>query len=384
MIKVVEGSYAVAHAVKTCRPKVISAYPITPQTHIVENLAQFIADGEMECEYINVESEHSALSACIGASATGVRTYTATTSQGLALMFEVLFNASGMRLPIVMTVANRSLSAPLNIWNDQQDSVSCRDCGWIQLYAEDIQEAHDMMIQAYKIAESKDVLLPLMVCMDGFVLTHTYSPVDLAAQEDVDSFLPPYDPEFKLDPDNPMTFGAFAEPDKYEEFRYMQQVAMRNAARRICEVADEFSRKFGRYKGKLIDVYGDDSKVIVTMGSMIGNIKDLIDEDGGAKLVKVRSFRPFPKEEIRKECEDAEVVIVLEKDVSIGHEGALFTEVKSALYSLQERPPCIGFVAGLGGRDVSKDTIRKALEKAGRYAEKVDVSEFLDLRGELL
>ncbi|TRZ90631.1 MAG: pyruvate ferredoxin oxidoreductase, partial [Methanosarcinales archaeon] len=240
---VVEGSYAVAHAVKVCKPHVISAYPITPQTHIVEDLAQFAADGEMNCEYMNVESEFSAISALIGASAAGARTYSSTTSQGLALMHEALFNASGMRLPIVMTVVNRALSAPINIWNDQQDSISQRDTGWIQLYAEDVQESADMTPQLYKIAEDEDILLPAMACMDAFILSHVYEPVILLEQSLTDEFLPDYSPEFVLDPKNPMSFGTFADPSTYTEFRYKQEKAMGAALKRIEEVALEFREK---------------------------------------------------------------------------------------------------------------------------------------------
>ncbi|HIH44050.1 MAG TPA: pyruvate ferredoxin oxidoreductase, partial [Candidatus Methanoperedenaceae archaeon] len=269
-MKVVEGSCAVAHAVKVCRPNVISAYPITPQTHIVEHLSQFTADGEIpNCTSINVESEFSALSALVGASAAGARSYSATTSQGLALMHEVLFNASGMRLPMVMTVANRALSAPINIWNDQQDSIAQRDAGWIQLYAENVQEAADMTPQAYKIAEDRDVLLPVMVCMDGFILTHVYEPVVLLEQNITDEFLPRYAPEFVLDPKKPMSFGAFADPGTYTEFRYRQEKAMSVALKKIEEVANEFRDVYGRYYGGLIDGYAlDDAEIVImAMGS---------------------------------------------------------------------------------------------------------------------
>src|SRR5674476_191436 len=225
MIDIMEGSHAIALAVKAARPNVVAAYPITPQTHIVEDISQLIADGDLEAEYVKVESEHSAMSVCIGASATGARTYTATTSQGLALMHEVLFNAAGMRLPIVMTVANRALSAPLNIWNDHQDSISERDSGWIQIYAEDNTEASDLTIQAYKIAEDRRIQVPIMVCMDGYTLTHTYEPVELLDQDLVDDFLPPYEPTNYLSVDDPKSFGMFADPDYYTEFRYQNPVS---------------------------------------------------------------------------------------------------------------------------------------------------------------
>jgi len=389
---VVEGSYAVAHAVKVCKPHVISAYPITPQTHIVEDLAQFAADGEMNCEYMNVESEFSAISALIGASAAGARTYSSTTSQGLALMHEALFNASGMRLPIVMTVVNRALSAPINIWNDQQDSISQRDTGWIQLYAEDVQESADMTPQLYKIAEDEDILLPAMACMDAFILSHVYEPVILLEQSLTDEFLPDYSPEFVLDPKNPMSFGTFADPSTYTEFRYKQEKAMGAALKRIEEVALEFREKYGRYYGGLIDGYmlEDAEIVIMAMGSVIGTIKDTIDmlrKDGeSVGLLKVRSFRPFPADEIRKALKNAKVVITLDKNISIGkNEGALCTEVKACMYNRDTRVPVIGFMLGHGGRDIPVSTIVKIINKAKLVEKGIFVeSEFADLREDLV
>jgi len=388
---VVEGSYAVAHAVKVCKPHVISAYPITPQTHIVEDLAQFAADGEMNCEYMNVESEFSAISALIGASATGARTYSSTTSQGLALMHEALFNASGMRLPIVMTVVNRALSAPINIWNDQQDSISQRDTGWIQLYAEDVQESADMTPQLYKIAEDEDILLPAMACMDGYILSHVYEPVILLEQSLTDEFLPDYSPEFVLDPKNPMSFGAFADPSTYTEFRYKQEKAMGVALKRIEEVAWEFSEKYGRYYGGLIDGYMlDDAEIVImAMGSVIGTIKDTIDmlrkEGESVGLLKVRSFRPFPADEIRKALKNAKVVITLDKNISIGkNEGALCTEVKACMYNRDVRVPVIGFMLGHGGRDIPVSTIVKMINKAKLVEKGIFIeSEFADLREDM-
>ena len=388
---VVEGSYAVAHAVKVCKPHVISAYPITPQTHIVEDLAQFAADGEINCEYMNVESEFSAISALIGASATGARTYSSTTSQGLALMHEALFNASGMRFPIVMTVVNRALSAPINIWNDQQDSISQRDTGWIQLYAEDVQESADMTPQLYKIAEDEDILLPAMACMDGYILSHVYEPVILLEQSLTDEFLPDYSPEFVLDPKNPMSFGAFADPSTYTEFRYKQEKAMGVALKRIEEVAWEFSEKYGRYYGGLIDGYMlDDAEIVImAMGSVIGTIKDTIDmlrkEGESVGLLKVRSFRPFPADEIRKALKNAKVVITLDKNISIGkNEGALCTEVKACMYNRDVRVPVIGFMIGHGGRDIPVSTIVKMINKAKLVEKGIFIeSEFADLREDM-
>ncbi len=389
---VVEGSYAVAHAVKVCKPHVVSAYPITPQTHIVEHISQFVADGEMKCESINVESEFSALSCLIGASAAGARAYSATTSQGLALMHEALFNASGMRLPIVMTIVNRALSAPINIWNDQQDSISQRDTGWIQLYAEDVQEASDMIPQLYKISEDPEVLLPSMSCMDGFILSHVYEPVILLEQSLTDEFLPPFTPEFVLDPKNPMTFGAFADPSTYTEFRYKQEKAMSIALKKIEDAASEFREKYGRYYGGLIDGYAlDDAEIVlVAMGSVIGTIKDTIDalrsEGESVGLLKVRAFRPFPVEAVRKALKNAKVVVTLDKNISIGkNEGALCTEVKACLHNSDIRVPVIGFMLGHGGRDIPMSTIKKIVSKAKLVEKGIFVeSEFADLKEELI
>ncbi|VVB97333.1 Pyruvate synthase subunit PorA [uncultured archaeon] len=389
---VVEGSYAVAHSVKVCKPHVVSAYPITPQTHIVEDLSQFVADNEMSCEYLNVESEFSAISALIGASAAGARTYSSTTSQGLALMHEALFNASGMRLPVVMTVVNRALSAPINIWNDQQDSISQRDTGWIQLYAEDVQESADMTPQLYKIAEDEEILLPAMSCMDGFILSHVYEPVILLEQSLTDEFLSPFSPEFVLDPENPMSFGAFADPSTYTEFRYKQEKAMGAALAKIEEVANEFNEVYGRYYGGLIDSYllDDAEIVIMAMGSVIGTIKDTIDmlrkEGGSIGLLKIRSFRPFPVEAVRSALKNAKIVITLDKNISIGkNEGALCTEVKACLYNTNLRIPVIGFMLGHGGRDIPISTIVKIINKAKLVEKGIFVeSEFADLREELI
>ena len=391
---VVEGSYAVAHAVKTCRPNVISAYPITPQTHIVEDLSQFMADGEIpNCEYINVESEFSALSALVGSAAVGARCYSATTAQGLALMHEVLFNMSGMRLPTVMTIVNRALSAPINIWNDQQDSISQRDTGWIQLYAENIQEISDMTAQAYKISEDKDVLMPAMTCLDGFILSHVYEPVVLLEQDLTDSFLPKYEPEYTLDPKNPLSYGAFADPNYYTEFRYLQEQAMQNALKKIEDVANEFYDIYGRYYGGLIDEYRteDADIIIMAMGSVIGTVKDVIDKlrnrNVKVGLLKVRAFRPFPADAIRNVVRDAKVIVTLDKNITLGlNEGALCTETKSILYNTDINVPVIGYMLGHGGRDIKVDTIERIIDEAHeviRNGIKTE-SQFIDLREEIL
>ena len=390
-MKVVEGSYAVAHAVMCCRPDVISAYPITPQTHIVENLSQMVADGELDSEFLTVDSEFSALSVLVGVCAAGGRGYSSTTSQGLALMYEVLYNVSGLRMPLVMNVANRAMGAPLNIWNDQQDSIGARDVGWIQIYAENVQEAVDATLQAYKIAEDREIRTPVMVCMDGFVLTHVYEPVELLDKEKAREFLPDFKPEHILDPARPMTFGAFADPSTYTEFRYQQFEAQLKALPKIEEVARQFEESFGRYYGGLIDGYFlDDAEiVIVTLGSVVGTVKDAIDamrsEGKKVGLLKIRSYRPFPVQALRKALKDAAVIAVMEKDVAIGGEAGLVTDLKAAFYSSSSRTPIIGFAAGLGGRDITIKDIRKIVEKA-EAARKGDLSEFefLALRKEIL
>ena len=390
-MKVVEGSYAIAHAVMCCRPDVISAYPITPQTHIVENLSQMVANGEIDSEFLTVDSEFSALSVLVGVCAAGGRGYSSTTSQGLALMYEVLYNVSGLRMPLVMNVANRAMGAPLNIWNDQQDSIGARDVGWIQLYAENVQEAVDATLQAYKIAEDREVRTPVMVCMDGFILTHVYEPVELLDKEKAREFLPDFKPEHILDPAHPMTFGAFADPSTYTEFRYQQFEAQLKALPKIEEVARQFEESFGRYYGGLIDGYFlDDAEiVIVTLGSVVGTVKDAIDtmrsEGKKVGLLKIRSYRPFPVQVLRKALKDAAVIAVMEKDVAIGGEAGLVTDLKAAFYSSSIRTPIIGFAAGLGGRDITIKDIRKIVEKA-EAARKGDLSEFefLALRKEIL
>ncbi|AET65569.1 pyruvate synthase subunit PorA [Methanothrix harundinacea] len=372
MKKVVEGSYGIADAVRCCSPDVISVYPITPQTHIVEHLSEFVADGKLDCQYINVESEFSSLSSLIGASAAGARTYTSTTSQGLALMFEVLFNVSGMRLPIVMTTVNRALSAPLSIWNDQQDAMAAREAGWIQIYAENVQEAMDLTPQLYKISEDPKILTPSMACMDGFILTHVYEPVEFLDIEKVREFLPPYRPEDVLDPKDPKTFGAFADPSWFTEFKYLQYQAMERAKKKIALVSKEFEEVFGRGYGGLIDTYSmEDAEVaLVTMGSVVGTVKEAIDglRSEGVKvgLVKIRSYRPFPEEELKEALKDAEVIVTIEKDVSMGYESALLTDLKGAFYNSPIRVPIVGFAAGLGGRDIGVKQIRRIVERASK------------------
>ncbi len=365
--KVVRGFYAVAYAVKLCKPAVICAYPITPQTEIVENLAAMYANGELgNCRYITAESEFGAASILVGASATGARTFTATCSQGLILMSEVLWNAAGMRLPIVMVIANRALSAPLSIWNDHQDSMAMRDAGVIQVYVENNQEAHDMIPQAYKIAENRSVMLPFMVCMDGYKLTHAYEPVDLLEQETVDNFLPPYDPPIKLTTKDPLTFGCYAPPHCYMEFRVVMQRAMMRAKKVMEDVFKEWAELTGRNWGGLIATdYMDDAEIaVVAMGSVVGLIREVVEEmrKEGKKvgLVKIRSFRPFPTEDLRKVMKDVEKIVVFERAVSFGHEGPVAIDLKSALFG-HCNAKVYSFAVGLGGRDIPKDLIRRCI-----------------------
>jgi pyruvate ferredoxin oxidoreductase alpha subunit len=306
-------------------------------------------------------------------------------------MYEVLYNVSGMRLPVVMNVANRAMGAPLNIWNDQQDAVGARDVGWLQIYAENVQESVDATLQAYKIAEDPEIRTPIMVCMDGFVLTHVYEPVELLDKQLAKEFLPPYKPEKILDPANPMTFGAFADPSTYTEFRYQQFEAQKKSLAKIEQVAKEFEETFGRYFGGLLDGYHaeDVEIVIVTMGSVIGTIKDAIDamraEGRKVGLIKVRSYRPFPVLALRKALKDASVIAVVEKDVSIGNEAGLLTDLKAAFYNSSIRTPIIGFAAGLGGRDITVKDIRKIVDRAEAARKGIESEfEFLDLRTEIL
>jgi pyruvate ferredoxin oxidoreductase alpha subunit len=363
---------------------VISAYPITPQTHIVEALADMVANCQLDADYITVENELSALSACVGASAAGSRVYSATTSQGLALMFEVCFNAAGMRLPIVMTIANRALGAPLSIWNDQQDSISLRDSGWLQFYAEDNQEATDLHFIAYKVCEDHSVLLPAMVCFDGFILSHVYEPVDMLSQEDVDRYLPPFTPYQRLDAADPISFGMYATPDYYHEFRYEIDNAAKRAKEVIQKAGKEFGTLFGRDYSALVEGYrlDDAETAIVAMGSICGTIKDSIDEmrAEGKKvgLLKLRVFRPFPSEEIAQALSNVKRVAVLDKNISLGAKGAVVIEVRDALYG--SATPVKGYVLGLGGRDVRKKDIKEIVS----LVEKGVGDQFYGLRRELL
>lgn len=359
MKKILEGSRAIAETINLIKPQVVSAYPITPQTHIVEDLAKMKADGVAEFEYVRAESEFAAASIVLGASATGVRTYSATSSQGLLLMTEVLFNIAGMRLPIVLTCANRAVSAPINIWNDQQDAMTVRDSGWLMLFGEDNQEVCDLHILAYKIAEK--LSLPVMVNLDGFVLTHVVEPVDIPEKKLIEKYLPSFKPSEYLNPDKPLTFGAFATPAHYFELRQELHDDVVASLPELKKDMIEFGKVFGR-ELDLVEYYGsaDADIVLVAMGSVVGTIKETIDdlEKAGMKVgvLKIVAFRPFPDEEIVRALTSAKNIAVIDKSISLGTEGILATEIKRAMYGQQNK--IISYVLGLGGRDITKEMIK--------------------------
>jgi len=365
--KVISGADSIAQAVKLCRPKVLPMYPITPSTLVPERLSEFVFNGEMETEMIHVESEHSAASALYGAYATGVRAFTATASQGLALMHEILPIISASRFPAVIAVANRSLSGPLNIWNDHSDAVSERDQGWIQLYCESAQEAFDTTIMAYKIAESEKVLLPVMVCIDGFTLSHVYEPVQIEELAKVDSFLPPYKAHNFLDTSAPKTFGAVAFPNSFFEFHEAEEIAMGEALKVIPKVNDEFAKTFGRkYGDGLIELVEmkDAEYALIGMGTLVGTSRVVVEEmrKEGKKvgLIKLKCLRPFPTKEIAEACKGLKGLAVIDRHTSLGYEGALTIDLKAALEN--EKVKVEGFIAGLGGRDIDRKRLRLAVE----------------------
>lgn len=379
----IEGSHAVAEAVKRCKPGVVCAYPITPQTHIVERLSEMVADGDLKAEFINVESEHSAASVVLGSTATGVRSYTATSSQGLILMAEVLFNIAGMRLPVVLTCVNRSLSAPINIWNDHQDSMTIRDAGWIQLYAENNQEVHDLHFIAYRIAEDKNIMLPCMVCMDGYILSHGYEVVDLAEQEMVDKFLPPYQPEYKLDPEEPLTLGLLGDPNYYMETRWAIQETMKEALDLLPKIESEFSEIFKRQQPVLVEEYKtqDAEKILVALGSVAGTVKEVVDElrEEGEKagLLRIIAFRPFPKDQVFNALKNANKIGILDKSISLGSVSPVYMEISSLFQERGINKNISGFVAGLGGRDITPEVVKEIFKLLD---EKPQAVRFVDLR----
>jgi len=362
MLKALEGSQAIAQAVATCRPQVVAAYPITPQTHIVENIAKLVANGKMNCEMVSVESEFSAASVVLGAACAGSRTYTASASQGILLMAEVLYNIAGLRVPMVMTCANRALSAPISIWNDQQDSMAVRDAGWIQLYCADNQEAIDTTIQAYRIAERTE--LPVMVCVDGFTLTHTLEPIDVPEQEMVDQFLPAFNFKRALDPAHPTSMGTLVSPEFFSEIRYSHHHALLNAADEIVAADADWQKLSGRSCGGLLGVDGpDDAKIgILTLGSVFGTLVDAREEYTdlpATKIMKLRSFRPFPAAALCEACKGLTDLIVLERALSPGYGGIVAAEVQASLVNAQLKTRVHSFAGGLGGRDVPLALYRK-------------------------
>ncbi|WP_457742794.1 pyruvate ferredoxin oxidoreductase [Thermococcus sp.] len=372
--KVVSGNYAAAYAAKHARVQVVAAYPITPQTSIIEKIAEFIANGETDIQYVPVESEHSAMAACIGASAAGARAFTATSAQGLALMHEMLHWASGARLPIVMVDVNRAMAPPWSVWDDQTDSLAQRDTGWMQFYAENNQEVYDGVLMAFKIAET--VNLPAMIVESAFILSHTYDVVEMIPQELVDEFLPPRKPLYDLaDFSRPFSVGALGTPNDYYEFRYKIARAMEDAVRVIKEVGKEFGERFGRDYSDMIEKgYVDDADfVFMGMGSLMGTVKEAVDllRKEGYKVgyAKVRWFRPFPKEELREIAESVKGIAVLDRNFSFGQEGILFNEAKGVLYNTSVRPIIKNYIIGLGGRDFTVPDVKAIAEDMKRIIE---------------
>lgn len=385
MLKQIEGSQAVALGVALCRPEVICAYPISPQTHIVESLGNLVRQGKINpCEFINVESEFAAMSTSIGASVAGARAYTATASQGLLFMVEAIYNAAGLGLPIVMTVANRAIGAPINIWNDHSDSLSQRDSGWIQLFVEDNQQAVDVHIQAFKIAEIMS--LPVMVCMDGFVLTHAVDRVDIPEQQAVDAYLPPYTPRQVLDPSDPVTIGAMVGPEAFTEVRYLAHAKHISALSCIEKSAQLFKERFGRDSGGLLKTYRcEDAAVrILAMGSSVGTIEDTVDElrAEGLKVgvVSLRCFRPFPMQAVREALQGARVAIVLDRAIGAGSGGVVLLDVVNAVRCSEVAIKSV--IGGLGGRAITKKSIKDILRAANEGT--LSDTTFMDLDEDLV
>ena len=364
MKRVVTGNYAAAYAALLARVDVIAAYPITPQTFIVEHLSEFVNDGELDAEFIPVESEHSAMAACIAASNTGVRTFTATSSHGLLLMHELLGWATGARTPIVMVNVNRANGPPWSVWADHLDSIMQRDTGWIQFFAENNQEVLDSMMICYKVSEDPDVLLPSMVSEDAFYLSHTAEPVDIPEQAQVDAWLPKFKPVFKLDVDNPKGFGSLVMPPNYMEFRYKIAQAMDTARDRIRKATKDFANEFGRDYGGLLDLYHTDDAdmVLVAAGSNASTCREVVDglraEGKKVGLARLRTFRPFPYEEIRELAQGAKAIGVLDRAYAFGHCGPFMSEITGALYNTDIRIPIKNYIIGLGGRDVRPKHLR--------------------------
>jgi pyruvate ferredoxin oxidoreductase alpha subunit len=394
------GDEAIAYAVKQSDVDVVAAYPITPQTIIVEKYSEYVANGEVSTEFVCTESEHSAMAACIGASAAGARTFTASASAGLALMHEMLFVASGCRTPIIMAIANRALSAPLNINGDQSDSMAQRDAGWIHLYAENAQEAYDTILQSFRIGEHLDVQLPVIVGVDGFIVSHTLENVNVLSDDAVKQFVGERtfpnvlthegkNVPFKLDPDNPMTMGPIALPNYYFEFKRQQEEAMKNALRIIHEVHGEYADVSGRsYGNGLVESYKlDDAEyALVCVGSIAGTAKTVVDEmrNEGAKvgLLRLRTFRPFPTKEVQAVLSGLKAVGVMDKSMSFGgNGGAVFHEVRHSMYDAKTHPVIVDYIYGLGGRDTNPKDIRKIYDDLKKLATANHVDKVINYVG---
>jgi len=370
MRKVIMGNHALSYGALLGRAQVIAAYPITPQTQVVELLSEMCADGSLDAKFIKVESEHSAMAASIGASLAGARTFTATSAQGLALMHELLHWASGGRLPVVMGNINRAMAPGWSIWSDQNDSLSQRDTGWIQIYCSSNQEVLDTVLQAFKVSEKLHI--PSMIILDAFTISHTYEVVDIPEQEKVDEFLPPYKPKVRLTPEDPHAFGGLTSPEHYFELRYKLQKDMEKAPALIEKTGKEYEKLFGRYLGLAEDHCCEDAELIlVTSGTMGYTAKVAVDElrDEGIKAgnLRIKVFRPFPFETVRRILKRAQKVAVVDRNISYGHHGMFYQEVKSAIYGQNGDLPIFGFIAGLGGRDITpstfKEIVRYALDK---------------------
>ncbi len=395
------GDEAVALAVKQCDVDVVAAYPITPQTIIVEKFSEYVANGEVQTEFVCTESEHSAMTACLAAAATGARTFTASASAGLALMHEMLFVTSGSRAPVVMAVANRALSSPLNIHGDHSDSMAERDSGWIQIYVENAQEAYDSIIQAFRIAEDIEVSLPIIVGLDGFTISHTLERTDVLSEETVKKFVGERKfpmvlnhegktVPFKLDTENPMLMGPNVSPNYYFEFKRQQEEAMRNALKKIQEINTEYAKLSGRsYGNGLVDTYKlDDAEIaILVVGSTAGTLKVIVDqlrqEGVKAGLLRLRTFRPFPVEDLKNTLKNVKILAVMDKSMSPGGLGAaVFNEVRNALYDLKQRPTIVNYIFGLGGRDSSPRDLKRIYEDLIRLAKtgQTETVHYLGLR----
>jgi len=390
MKEVVSGNSAAAYGARLAKAQVIAAYPITPQTTVVEKIAEFIANEEFKPKFIKVESEHSAMAACIAASQSGARTFTATSAHGLALMHELLHWASAARTPVVMSNINRAMGPPWSVWADHTDSISQRDTGWLQIYAQNNQEVFDSILIAYKVGESPDIMLPVMVNEDAFFLSHTIEPVEIPEQKEVDDFLPPFEPEYKLDPEDPHGFGSLSMPHQwYMELRYKIAEAHEKALLRLIEVQNEFEKRFGR-SYDIIDEYRcDDADIIlIGIGTTAGTAQEEIDllREIGVKVgfARIRVFRPFPVDRMRELVRKAKFVGVLDRAFTFGYEGPLFTEVKAAAYQMRRQPLMKNYVVGIGGRDITMDVIKRIVENALNIVEEGRIDrevEWIDLKG---